>query len=90
MEISGINSSLPFAFTMPDKDDSGSTPAAVQETAADYAAQLGLVNADCQVLLSDDAEELLNEAGCADVNTDWSEQTAGVLGLVMAAAGVEN
>ena len=51
---------------------------------------MGLVNADCQVLLSDDAEELLNEAGCADVNTDWSEQTAGVLGLVMAAAGVEN
>ena len=60
------------------------------ESAADeYNEQLGLVNADCQVLLSDDAEELLNEAGCADVNTDWSEQTAGVLGLVMAAAGVE-
>ena len=61
-----------------------------ESAAAEYAAQLGLVNADCQVLLSDDAEELLNEAGCADVNTDWSEQTAGVLGLVMAAAGVEN
>ena len=60
-----------------------------ESAAAEYAAQLGLVNADCQVLLSDDAEELLNEAGCADVNTDWSEQTAGVLGLVMAAAGVE-
>ena len=61
-----------------------------ESAAAEYAAQLGLVNTDCQVLLSDDAEELLNEAGCADVNTDWSEQTAGVLGLVMAAAGVEN
>ena len=61
-----------------------------ESAAAEYAAQLGLVNADCQVLLSDDAEELLNEAGCADVNTDWSEQTAGGLGLVMAAAGVEN
>ena len=61
-----------------------------ESAAAEYAEQLGLVNADCQVLLSDDAEELLNEAGCADVNTDWSEQTAGVLGLVMAAAGVEN
>ena len=61
-----------------------------ESAAAEYAAQLGLVNADCQVLLSDDAEELLNEAGCADVNTDWSEQTAGALGLVMAAAGVEN
>ena len=61
-----------------------------ESAAAEYAAQLGLVNADCQVLLSDDAEELLNEAGCADVNTDWPEQTAGVLGLVMAAAGVEN
>lgn len=61
-----------------------------ESAAAEYAAQLGLVNADCQVLLSDDAEELLNEAGCADVNTDWSEQTAGVLSLVMAAAGVEN
>ena len=61
-----------------------------ESAAAEYAAQLGLVNADCQVQLSDDAEELLNEAGCADVNTDWSEQTAGVLGLVMAAAGVEN
>ena len=60
-----------------------------ESAAAEYAEQLGLVNADCQVLLSDDAEELLNEAGCADVNTDWSEQTAGVLGLVMAAAGVE-
>lgn len=32
MEISGINPSLPFAFTMPGKDDSGSTPAAVQDT----------------------------------------------------------
>ena len=60
-----------------------------ESAAAEYAEQLGLVNADCQVLLSDDAEELLNEAGCADVNTAWSEQTAGVLGLVMAAAGVE-
>lgn len=60
-----------------------------ESAAAEYAEQLGLVNADCQVLLSDDAEELLNEAGCADVNANWSEQTAGVLGLVMAAAGVE-
>ncbi len=32
MEISGISSSFPFAFTMPDKDDSGSAPAAVQDT----------------------------------------------------------
>ena len=32
MEISGITPSLPFACTMPDKDDSGSTPAAVQDT----------------------------------------------------------
>ena len=61
------------------------------ESAADeYNEQLGLVNADCQVLLSDDAQELLSEAGCTDVDTAaWSEQTAGVLGLVMAAAGVE-
>ena len=71
-------------------NDMFSTIPADDSAAAEYAAQLGLVNADCQVLLSDDAEELLNEAGCADVNTDWSEQTAGVLGLVMAAAGVEN
>lgn len=40
MEISGINSSLPFAFTMPDKDDSGSTPAAVQDTVDIRAPQL--------------------------------------------------
>ena len=61
------------------------------ESAADeYNEQLGLVNADCQVLLSDDAQELLSEAGCTDVDTAaWSEQTAGVLGLVMAAAGVD-
>ena len=61
------------------------------DSAADeYNEQLGLVNADCQVLLSDDAQELLSEAGCTDVDTAaWSEQTAGVLGLVMAAAGVE-
>ena len=61
------------------------------ESAADeYNEQLGLVNADCQVLLSDDAQELLSDAGCTDVDTAaWSEQTAGVLGLVMAAAGVE-
>ncbi|MGE9985433.1 hypothetical protein [Desulfovibrio sp. SGI.169] len=32
MEISGINHALSFAFTMPDKDDSGSAPAAVQDT----------------------------------------------------------
>ena len=58
------------------------------DSAADE--QLGLVNADCQVLLSDDAQELLSEAGCTDVDTAaWSEQTAGVLGLVMAAAGVD-
>ena len=38
MEISGINSSLPFAFTMPDKDDSGSTPAA-DSTASSEATQ---------------------------------------------------
>ena len=60
-----------------------------ESAAAEYAEQLGLVNADCQILLGNDAQELLNEAGCADVNTDWSEQTAGVLGLVMSAAGVE-
>lgn len=40
MEISGINSSLPFAFTMSDKDDSGSTPAAVQDTVDIRAPQL--------------------------------------------------
>lgn len=40
MEISGINSSLPFAFTMPDKDDSSSTPAAVQDTVDIRAPQL--------------------------------------------------
>ncbi len=61
-----------------------------ESAAAEYNEQLGLVNADCQVLLSDDAQELLSEAGCTDVDTAaWSEQTAGVLGLVMAAAGVE-
>ena len=70
-------------------NDMFSTIPADDSAADEYNEQLGLVNADCQVLLSDDAEELLNEAGCADVNTDWSEQTAGVLGLVMAAAGVE-
>ncbi len=32
MEIFGINPSLPFAFTIPDKDDSGSIPATVQDT----------------------------------------------------------
>lgn len=70
-------------------NDMFSTIPADDSAADEYNEQLGLVNADCQVLLSDDAEELLNDAGCADVNTDWSEQTAGVLGLVMAAAGVE-
>ena len=40
MEISGINPSLPFAFTKPDKDDSRSTPAAVQDTVDIRAPQL--------------------------------------------------
>lgn len=31
MEISGINAFHPFTFTRTDKDDSGSTPAAVQD-----------------------------------------------------------
>ena len=31
MEISGLNAFHPFAFPRPDKDDSGSTPAAVQD-----------------------------------------------------------
>ena len=67
-----------------------STIPADDSAADEYNEQLGLVNADCQVLLSDDAQELLSEAGCTDVDTAaWSEQTAGVLGLVMAAAGVE-
>ena len=70
-------------------NDMFSTIPADDSAADEYNEQLGLVNADCQILLGNDAQELLNEAGCADVNTDWSEQTAGVLGLVMAAAGVE-
>ena len=70
-------------------DEMLNTVSGDESAAAEYAEQLGLVNADCQILLGNDAQELLNEAGCADVNTDWSEQTAGVLGLVMAAAGVE-
>lgn len=40
MEISGINHAFPFAFTMPDKDDSGSTPAAVQDTVDVHAPHL--------------------------------------------------
>ena len=72
-------------------NDMFSTIPADDSAADEYNEQLGLVNADCQVLLSDDAQELLSEAGCTDVDTAaWSEQTAGVLGLVMAAAGVEN
>ena len=71
-------------------NDMFSTIPADDSAADEYNEQLGLVNADCQVLLSDDAQELLSEAGCTDVDTAaWSEQTAGVLGLVMAAAGVE-
>ena len=31
MEISGLNAFHPFSFPRPDKDDSGSTPAAVQD-----------------------------------------------------------
>ena len=71
-------------------NDMFSTIPADDSAADEYNEQLGLVNADCQVLLSDDAQELLSEAGCTDVDTAaWSEQTAGVLGLVMAAAGVD-
>ena len=66
--------------------DRFSTIPADDSAADEYNEQLGLVNADCQVLLNDDAQELLSEAGCTDVDTAaWSEQTAGVLGLVMAA-----
>ncbi len=71
-------------------NDMFSTIPADDSAADEYNEQLGLVNADCQVLLSDDAQELLSEAGCTDVDTAaWSEQTVGVLGLVMAAAGVD-
>ena len=71
-------------------NDMFSTIPADDSAADEYNEQLGLVNADCQLLLSDDAQELLSDAGCTDVDpAAWSEQTVGVLGLVMAAAGVE-
>lgn len=44
MEISGINPNNHFAFPLPDKDDSGSTPAAVQD----------VVNLSVPSLLEDD------------------------------------
>lgn len=44
MEISGISPSAPFSFLLPDKEDSGSTPAAVQDT----------VNISAPSLLQDD------------------------------------
>lgn len=47
MEISGINPSAPFSFLLPDKEDSGSTPAAVQDT----------VNISAPSLLRDDEVE---------------------------------
>ena len=44
MEISGINTFHPFTFTRTDRDDSGSTPAAVQD----------VVNLSTPQLLEDD------------------------------------
>lgn len=52
MEISGINPSAPFSFLLPDKEDSGSTPAAVQDT----------VNISAPPLLQDeDVEGVLDD-----------------------------
>ncbi len=47
MEISGITPSAPFSFLLPDKEDSSSTPAAVQDT----------VNISAPSLLQDDEVE---------------------------------
>ena len=40
MKISGISSAFPYTFLMPEKDDSGSSPAAMQDTINVHAPQI--------------------------------------------------
>lgn len=82
MEISGINPSAPFSFLLPDKEDSGSTPAAVQDTVNISAPPL-LQDEDVEGVLDDTLNMIAGDtAGALSVHGGLSQSRVfALLGL---------
>lgn len=82
MEISGINPSAPFSFLLPDKEDSGSAPAAVQDT-VDISAPSLLRDDEVEGVLGDTLSMIAQDnAGALAVHGGLSESRVfALLGL---------
>lgn len=82
MEISGINPSAPFSFLLPDKEDSGSAPAAVQDT-VDISAPSLLRDDEVEGVLGDTLSMIAQDnAGALAVHRGLSESRVfALLGL---------
>ena len=81
----GVNTGL-----APDeiRDAASTWLAEKNDTLTDALQKLALVDDACQKLLTDEARELLDSAGCAEVEITWGSAPAEAVEAILQAAGL--